>query len=211
MSASKARLRAVLTMLAAAAIAMATAAPASAHEEREVGAVAMVVGWADEPAIASFKNAVQLFLNDASGDPVTDAAETLQVEVTFEGESVGPLPLDPAFGPGFGTPGEYQVPMIPTRPGTYEFHFTGEAGGEQIDEVFTSSETTFDSPSDPAQFQFPAKDPSTAELAQAVEQLQDQQDDGGSDAAPLIVSVVALLVAGAALVVSLRGGRPVPR
>jgi hypothetical protein len=101
--------------------------------------------------------------------------------------------------------------MIPTRPGTYEFHFTGEAGGEQIDEVFTSSETTFDSPSDPAQFQFPAKDPSTAELAQAVEQLQDQQDDGGSDAAPLIVSVVTLLVAGAALVVSLRGGRPVPR
>ena len=143
---------------------------ASAHERRPVGSVQFVVGWAVEPAYAGYLNAVQVTLRDGSAPeptPVTDVGDGLKVEVSFGPDKVGPLPLASVFN----SPGEYQAPLIPTRAGTYTFRFVGTVNGEQVDQSFTSSDTTFDSPQAPADVEFPVKDPSRADLGDRVERL----------------------------------------
>lgn len=70
---------------------------ADAHERRIVGNLQFVVGWAEEPPIAGFKNAVQLFLRDASGHPVRDLGDALRVEVTFGDQKFGPVPMETGF------------------------------------------------------------------------------------------------------------------
>ncbi len=154
------------------------APPASAHERRSVGGQwNFVVGWGDEPAYSNFKNSVELRLSGADNQPVTDLGETLQVEVIF-GSEKRMLQLEPAFRVGsFGTPGEYKAPITPTRPGTYTFRFVGTIKGTKIDESFTSGETTFDSIADTSEIQFPAKDPSNAQLAGRLDRQLDRLDD----------------------------------
>jgi hypothetical protein len=78
------------------------------------------------------------------------------------------------MGPNFevggdGTPGDYRAWFIPTAPGPYTFHFTGSIKGQAVDEKFTSSPTTFDEVQDPAQVEFPAKDPTTGQLSARVD------------------------------------------
>jgi hypothetical protein len=143
------------------------AAPASAHEERTVGKYRFTVGFGDEPAYQGEKNSVILLL--AAGEkPVTDLGDTLKVEVSSEsapGQTL-PLALEPFFEEGeFGTPGDYRAWFIPTAPGKYTFHFTGSIKGQKVDERFTSSSTTFDEVADPAKVEFPAKQPTTGQLA----------------------------------------------
>jgi hypothetical protein len=142
-----------------------TAAPALAHEHRDVGAYTFTVGWKNEPTYSGFGNAVQLFLADASGKPVTNLGDTLNVTPVFNGQRGETLPLHPAFGATYGTQGEYDSALTPTRPGTYAFHFTGSIAGQTIDETFTSSDKTFSNVADAGAIQFPAKDPSNGELA----------------------------------------------
>jgi hypothetical protein len=160
----------------AAAVLFLPAVPASAHEHRDVGELSMVVGWAGEPTYAGFLNEAQLTLNrhgrggEEEGPPVEDAE--IQVEVLFGGEdaeeATGPLPMEPAFD----SPGEYLAPIIPSRPGTYTFHFTGEAAGQDIDEMFTSGEDTFSEVAVPADISFPAQDPTAGDLARALSEAQ---------------------------------------
>jgi hypothetical protein len=155
---------------------MAMAAPALAHEQRDVAGHSMVVGWGDEPTFAGFKNAVQVFVSEQAtggedeGPPVEDAE--LEVEVLFGGEdaeeSIGPFPLEPAFD----SPGEYLATLVPTRPGQYTFHITGALGGEEVDEFFTSGPDTFSDAADPADVEFPAQDPTRGDLAASIQQLQ---------------------------------------
>src|SRR2546422_11518924 len=76
-----------------------------------------------------------------------------------------------AFGKTYGTPGEYNSSLIPTRPGTYAFRFTGSIKGQNVDETFTSSDHTFNNVENPATVQFPAKDPSNGELAAKLSNL----------------------------------------
>lgn len=147
-----------------------------AHEHRSVGAYDLAVGWADEPTFVGFKNAVQVLLKDASGKPITDLGDTLKVEVISGKAKMGPVPLERAFGRTFGTPGDYRAPIIPTRPGTYTFHFTGTIKDQPVDLSLTSSEKTFDSVSDAAEIEFPIKDPSRAELAERLERLGPRVD-----------------------------------
>ena len=136
------------------------AAPAAfAHEHRAVGKYEFTVGWNDEPAYAGFKNAVGVEIEDASHKPVTDGVD-LKVEVGT-GTSKVTLPMEAAFG----QPGNYRSSIVPTRPGKYTFHFTGTIRGEAVDATFTSSETTFDDIKSPSDVQFPAKDPTTGDLA----------------------------------------------
>jgi hypothetical protein len=142
-----------------------------AHERRQVGSYQFVVGWADEPAFVGFKNAVQVILSDSGGEPVRDLGDGLSVKVNFGNQESEMLPLEPAFGATYGRPGDYQASLIPTRPGTYTFHVMGMVKGTQVDERFTSSDTTFDSPREPSEVTFPVKDPSPAELAERVERL----------------------------------------
>lgn len=147
------------------------AGSALAHERRTVGPVQMVVGWANEPAYAGFLNAVQLRVSDDAG-PITDVGDALKVEVTFGDQKIGPL----AMAAAFGSPGEYRSAMVPTRPGTYTFRFVGTVKGQQIDQSFTSSERTFDSPKETADIEFPVKDPSRGQLASRVDRIEPRVD-----------------------------------
>ncbi|SRR5713226_2967418 len=177
---------------------------AVAHEARKVGSYELAVGWADEPTFVGFRNAVELILKDAKGKPVLNLGDTLKVEVMFGDQKSELLTLEPAFDleEGFGTPGDYRAALIPTRPGTYTFHFVGSIRGQKIDQRFTSSEKTFDSPRTSSDVEFPAKDPSTADLASRLERLSPRVDAAQSAAADgqqtasqaRTVSIIALLL-----------------
>jgi hypothetical protein len=148
-----------------------TAGPALAHEHRTIGAYTFTVGWKNEPTYSGFGNAVQLFLADAAGKPVTSLGDTLNVTPVFNGQKGETLALRPAFGATYGTQGEYDSALTPTRPGTYAFHFTGSIAGQSIDETFTSSSKTFSDVADAGAIEFPAKDPSNGELASRLTNL----------------------------------------
>jgi hypothetical protein len=146
-----------------------SAVPASAHEERAVGAYHLAVGFGDEPAYAGVENSVQMFIHTADDKPVNDLGDTLKVQIIFGSKSMT-LHMEPFFEIGeFGTPGDYRAFFIPTSPGTYTFHFTGTILGQKIEERFTSSPKTFSSIVDPSTVQFPVKAPSNVELATRVQ------------------------------------------
>jgi hypothetical protein len=196
-----------------------SAAPALAHEHRTIGAYTFTVGWKNEPTYSGFSNAVQLFLADAAGKPVTDLGDTLNVTPVFNAQKGETLPLHAAFGKTYGTPGEYDSALTPTRPGTYAFHFTGTIAGQNVDETFTSSEKTFSNVADAGGIQFPAKDPSNGELAAKltnldprIASLQAAQAQAASKASRattfgLIGIVVGLLGIVAAAVALKAGGK----
>ena len=144
------------------------AGPAAAHEEREVGGYALVVGFGQEPAYAGQPNSVQLLLS-RGGKPVTDLGDTLSVSVEF-GDQSKDLTVEPFFEVGeFGTPGDYRAWFIPTRAGQYSFHFTGSIKGTKIDETFTSGPETFGDVVSPADVEFPVQDPTNGELAERID------------------------------------------
>lgn len=185
-------------------IAMAVIQPAGAHEGRETGGYTAVVGWANEPAYTGFPNAVNISLSDSAGEPVEGLGDGLQVEVLFGDETTGLMPLEAAFD----EPGLYQADMIPTRAGTYAFHFTGTIGSEPYDETFTSGDDTFDQPKNTAEVSFPAQDPTNGELAQSIEQLRSEVGSDGSGTTGFIgigLGAVALLMALGALLKSRAG------
>jgi hypothetical protein len=165
------RLRLGVAAAAVCAVTLFMAAPAFAHEHRTVGGYNFVTGWLNEPTFSGVRNGVQLFLSDSNNQPVTDLGDTLTVQVIFGNQKTDPLPLKPAFGKTWGTPGEYDAALTPTRPGIYTFHYTGTVHGQPIDQSFTSSEKTFGVVEDTASIEFPVKDPSTGELATKVDRL----------------------------------------
>jgi hypothetical protein len=161
----------LLVATVATGIAVVPAPPALAHEGRGVGDgdLLMVVGFGTEPAYAGQPNSVQLLL-EHGGEPVVDLGNTLDVEVGFGDETMA-LELEPFFSVGeFGEPGDYRAWFIPTRPGTYTFHFSGTIDGEEVDEEFTSGPDTFSDVDSPSDIMFPVQDPSTGELAERIEQ-----------------------------------------
>ena len=184
------------------------ATPALAHETREVGDIVMVVGWANEPTYAGFLNAAGVRLSEVGrseedqGPPISDAE--LQVEILFGDEtsdtSTGPLLMEEAFT----DPGLFEADIIPTRPGTYTYHVTGTAAGQQIDEFFTSSEDTFSNVNVPAGISFPEGDPTTGELAERIERLSARLDDAGGGSTALWVAIGGGIVALIALATAMR-------
>jgi hypothetical protein len=143
-------------------LALTSVMTASAHEHRMIGGgkYMVLVGWKDEPTFTGVRNAVQFFLNDAAGKPINDLGDTLKLSVVYKDEKSGPISLMPGFDPdsGEGTPGEYDAAIIPSKAGTYTFHFTGTIHGTAIDEKFTSSEKTFDNVDDSKSVSFPGGD-----------------------------------------------------
>jgi len=205
----------VATTLAALLIPL-VAGPASAHEEKTVGKYHFVVGFGDEPAYAGEKNSVQLILADANDKPVTDLTDTLKVEVTTGTAEPLQLAMEPNFEVGeFGTPGDYRAFFIPTAPGSYSFHFTGTIKGQKIDQTFTSGPQTFSDIDDPAQVQYPVKQPTGGQLATRADRetarinaaLTAERDQANDDAASartlaiigLIVGTLGLVAGGIAL------------
>jgi hypothetical protein len=182
--------RSSILLVAVLALGVVVLGPGSAwaHEERTVGRFAFAVGFGTEPAYAGQENSVQLFLHDAATDrPIDDLGPTLRVQVEYQGRKMPPLVMEPDFEIGeSGTPGDYRALFFPTRPGDYTFHLSGTVEGQAVDETFTSGPKTFSSVQDPADAEFPAKDPTAGELAQAVERLGPRVDrlvSGQNDAA----------------------------
>jgi len=172
-----------VAMIGGAGLLLSDASPALAHEHRTVGSVVMTVGWGDEPTYTGFKNSVQLILADKAGKPITDLTDTLKVEARFGSQTSGPLDIERVFGRTYGRPGDYRAQIVPTRPGTYSFHFTGTVGKQKIDETFTSSDKTFDNVQDAAAIEFPVKDPSIADLSGRLERIGPRVDAAGAAAA----------------------------
>jgi hypothetical protein len=143
---------------------------ASAHEARTVNGYHWLVGFGNEPTYAGFQNFVVLFLNAPDGKPVLNIGNQLHVTVET-GSAKRTFSLEPSFDPdsGLGTKGEFDAFFIPTTPGPYTFHFTGNLGGP-VDQSFTSGPTTFATVDDPSQIQFPVQVPSTLELSQKLDQ-----------------------------------------
>ena len=169
---------AALVVVLAALVVLIPAGAAFAHEDREIGPYEAAVGFGSEPAYAGSENSVQMLIFDAkSGDPVVDLGPTLNVQVEYGDEQMEQMTMEPNFEVGeFGVPGDYRAFFIPTRPGDYSFHFTGEINGTEVDETFTSSESTFSSVDDPASVEFPVQDPTNGELGDAITRLQPRVD-----------------------------------
>lgn len=135
---------------------------ASAHEHRTVGDYEFVVGFINEPAVQDELNGVDLRVSlpasgtpaasedEAEATPVEGLEESLSVEVIFGDQKVT-LPLEARWN----QPGAYVAYFIPTQPGDYSFHITGEINGQQVDETFTSSPETFSSVAPRADLEFP--------------------------------------------------------
>jgi hypothetical protein len=192
------------------------ASPASAHQEKTVGRYHFVVGFGDEPAYAGEKNSVQLILADANDRPVTDLTDTLKVAVASGSSEPLELSMEPFFEVGeFGTPGDYRAFFIPTAPGSYSFHFTGTIKGQKVDQTFKSGPQSFSDIEDPAQVQYPVKQPTGSQLATRADRetarlnaaLTEERDQAKDDAASartlaiigLVVGVLGLAAGGVAL------------
>ena len=140
------------------------------HEERNVGPISITVGWAEEPAIAGLRNAVQVHLSRSEA-PVTEDV-TLRAEVRFEDDRFGPVDLSPVRE----TPGEFRAPLIPTTPGAYVFTITGKVGDTEVDQEFEPGTETFAEVEGPSTLQFPEKAPTSAEAGRAIARLQGDLD-----------------------------------
>jgi len=184
--------------------------PAHAHAQKTVGSISFELGWGDEPAYSGFKNSVQFLPSDAkTGKPIVDLGDTMKVEVKF-GDQTKTLSFEPNFSVGeFGEPGDYRAWIIPTRPGSYIFHLTGTVHGQKIDATLTSGEKTFDDLKEPLDVQFPAQDPSNAQLADKLERGLARGRDAASDKASkaAITAYIGIALGLIALVVALAGRR----
>ena len=174
----------------------------SAHEHKEIGALRLTIGWADEPAYSGFRNAIEVDIADAAGAPVVDPAGALTVEVSF-GEQRITLPLRHSTR----RPGKFAAPLVPTRPGTYSFHFTGTVKGQPIDTTSTCSDTTFACVTDVSAVQFPAKDPSTGQLAERLSRALPRAEGALAAASTARFLAGAALLAAALAIALAAGGR----
>ena len=170
-------LRAALVLGAAVLLAALAAAPASAHAEKKAGRYSFVVGFGDEPAYAGQPNSLQVIIT-RDGKPATDLAGQLDglMAHAYYGGKADPklenamMPLEPHFGDGWGTPGDYRSFFVPTQAGAYTFHLKGKLGAQKVNLVVPSGPTTFGDVNDPAKSAFPAvKDPTIAQLAQRLD------------------------------------------
>ena len=181
------------------------AGPAVAHEDKKVANFTFSVGFGTEPAYAGTLNSVQLVVHN-NGKPVTDVKD-MKVAVTTGDAEAMQLTLAPNFEVGeWGEPGDYRAFFIPTTPGRYTFHFTGTIQGKKIDRSFTSIKDGFDAVDDPAEVQYPAKDPTGAQLATRVDReaarlnaaLSADRDQARDDAADARRRATIALIVGAA-------------
>jgi hypothetical protein len=220
-------LRVAFVLGGAVLLAALAATPASAHAEKKAGKYSFVVGFGTEPAYAGQPNSLQVIIS-RDGKPATDLAGQLDglMAHAFYGTKVDTklenveLPLEPYFGDGWGTPGDYRSFFVPTQAGAYTIHLVGKLGAQKVNLVIPSGPNTFSNVNDPAKAAFPAvKDPTTAQLAQrldreatrltaTVEDASTATQRAAEDAAgqarllalgALLVGLVGLVVGGLAL------------
>jgi hypothetical protein len=214
------------------------AAPASAHTEKQVGKYSFVIGFGTEPAYAGQPNSLQVIIS-RDGKPATDLAGQLdglmghayygsKADLKLENAM---MPLEPHFGDGWGTPGDYRSFFVPTQPGTYTFSLKGKLGSQKINLAVPSGPETFGDVNDPAKTALPAvKDPTTGQLAQRLDReatrvngtiaaaaaAQRDAEDAAGQARTLaigglLVGAVGLVLGGLALARSRRPAAPAAR
>ncbi len=147
---------------------------AQAHIVKDFGPYSVALGWAHEPTYVGEQNAVQVVVKDKDGKPVTDLESgDLKVVVVAGGQTSDPLDLVPMYDEdtGLGVQGDYEASLVPTVPGDYTFKLTGSIHGTAVDETATSSDSTFDAASDQSAVQFPAKEPTLAEVATRLDRI----------------------------------------
>jgi len=183
---------------------LATTQGTEAHERRSVVAYNFVVGWLNEPAYLNEPNAVDMRISRASdASPVTGLEQTLKVEVT-QGESKTTLD----FWPRFNTPGAYDGRLMPTAPGVFAFRIFGTIEGQQVNETFTASDSTFAIIAEPPAFPNPyvavgGIDETVTGLESRIVELE--SDGGGSGSGKtfgiigVVVGALGLAVAGYSL------------
>ncbi len=148
--------------------------------------------------------------------PIEGLDGALQVEVThIPTGSTQTLTLIAAFR----DPGHYVAAMIPTAPGAYTFHLSGEIQGAEIEESFDSGPGTFDDIQTQASIQFPLEVSAPRELEGAVRGAEDAAafaeeaanaaaDDASSAQTLAIIAIVigvgGLSVGGGGLMIGLR-------
>ena len=148
----------VVALAAALCALLVLAAPAAAHEVREVAGYQFVVGFIAEPVFTNQKSGLELQVT-RDEEPVEGLEESLDAEVTF-GQQTRTLELTPRFG----EPGWYQSVFFPTAAGPYTFRIFGEIDGQAIDESFTSSPDGFNEVQDVTTGQFPIVFPATGDV-----------------------------------------------
>jgi plastocyanin len=104
---------------------------------------------------------------------------TLQVEVTHVASSVSKV-MD--LKEAWNSAGQYKSEFIPTAPGAYNFRFFGEIEGQEINEEFESSNTTFAEVEPATDVQFPVKIAAPRETENAARGALDAANDAASDA-----------------------------
>lgn len=160
-----------------------------AHESRDVGDYTVTVGFLDEPVYSGQKSGLDLRV--ALGDePVEGLEESLEAEVTFDGQSQD-LPISPVFG----EPGAYRSVFFPTAAGPYTFRIFGNLDGQEVDESFTSGPDTFSEVQDVTGGQFPVVLPAAGDTAR----------DAEAGAAAAGTATLALVIGGLGLVAGLVG------
>jgi len=176
----------VVALAAALCALLVLAAPAAAHEVREVAGYQLVVGFIAEPVFTNQKSGLE-FEVTLDDEPVEGLEERLDAEVTF-GQQTRALELSPRFG----APGWYESVFFPTAAGPYTFRIFGEIDGQPIDESFTSSPDGFNEVQDATTGQFPVIFPATGDI------VRDAQAGAGAATTAIIALVagVAGLLAG---------------
>ena len=183
----------VLAVLLALILAAAGTGVALAHDSRAVGKYKFVVGFLNEPALLNEPNALDFRVTVSdTAKAVEGLDKTVKAEIIFGGST---MPL--ALSARFGQPGAYDAFFIPTRAGTYIFHFTGQIEGTNIDEKFESGPGRFNDVADTSTLQFPVKVPAPADM---IAQLKSAQDAAASAQTlayiGIAVGVVGLVVGG---------------
>ena len=159
---------------AAASAALASAPAVLAHEHVHIGEYEAAVGWLNEPTFVGQPNGIEITITDHDGKPVVDLAEgALKVVVTTAGVNSPELSLAPAFDveEGFGTPGQYDVELVPTAPGEYTFHLTGAIHDQTVDVSLTSGDETFSEVRTSTDLEFPVKNPTLADVATRLDRI----------------------------------------
>ena len=180
---------------------LAAAATASAHERKTAGPYTLTIGWGDEPAFTGFRNAIEVDVVETASGAVPDlTTATLTVDVSFADQHVT-LPLRPVFR----QPGKLRAFLVPTRAGTYSFHFAGTINGLTVEATSTCSDTTFACVADVGAIQFPAKDPSAGQLAERMDRALPRAEGASTAAATArTIAIGALVIAALALAVAVR-------
>jgi hypothetical protein len=167
----------LVRILPMAALAILFLAPGSAlaHERRTVaaGKYDVVVGWDSEPAYMDLKNGAGIrIMNAGTTTPVTGADKTLKLSIR-QGANTRDFPLRAVFGQD----GYYVADLLPTRDGDYQWIFSGNINGDQVNETFDTADGKFNKvePQTALQFPLPLGDP-----AQSTSAIQAAQADAQS-------------------------------